>query len=374
MFQKSTQLDTEQQLERFLRNAGYKSPTPLQSTVLPLAAQGRDLIVEAGPGEGRTGLFIMSLLMGIAPGATGVQSLILTSSENEVHKVIRQFRRFSAKIHDKPHIAGLGTEENIRKELRLLARRPGIVVGTTERLIDHIRRENISLADVRQVVLVPPDDLETTGFDRDILFICSKLSGKYQTQVYTSRLEAASALSATLRRPIQVPRTEWCQAESENGSSRKKESSHMSASDKSKAIGDYIKTILKRIKEDESPEELNAVRREFRRNIPLHSRAYVSAYLLKEAMQVSGVPTGKFASLFVSIGKNRKVFPKDLSKLFFQELGLQSGDIGNIKILDNYSFVDISESYAQPAIDKLNNTEFRGRRITVNFARKKEEK
>ena len=373
MFLKSTHLDTEQQLGRFIRNAGYKRPTPLQSAVLPLTTQGRDIIVEAGPGEGRTGLFIISLLMAIETDAPGVQSLVLTSAESEVQKVIRQFRRFSARTHDKPYIAGLGTGETTGKELQLLARRPGIVVGTTERLIDHIRRENISLAHVRQVVLVPPEDVETTGFDRDVLFIYSKLSGKYQTQVYTSRPATAGALSAALRRPIQVPKTEWC-PDTENGSTEKKENSHMSGSDTNKAIEDYIKTVLKRIKEDENPEELNAIRSLFRKNIPLHSRAYVSAFLLREAAKVGGGSTGDLATLFISIGKNRKVFPKDLNKLFSQELGLKSSDIGTIKILDNYSFVDISESYAQRAIDKLNGTEVRGRKITVNFARKKEEK
>ena len=374
MFQKSTQSDTEQQLKGYIHSAGYKYPTLLQKTVLPLTMQGRDLVVESGPGEGRTGLFIISLLMHIESGTSGLRSLILTSSESEVHKVMRQFRRFSAKSLDKPHIVGLGTEENIHKESRLLARRPGIVVGTTERLIDHIRRENLSLTDVRQVVLVPPDDMEITGFDKDVLFIFSKLSGKYQTQMYTGRLEAVAALTGMLRRPIQVTKAEWCQADTESANRPKEDSSQMSEARDNKAQIDHIKAILKQIKEGESPAELNMIRRVFRRSVPLHLRAYVSAYLLKESMQAGATPTGNLSTLFVSIGKNRKVFPKDLSRFFSQELSLRSGDIGNIKILDNYSFIEISETHAQRAIDKLNDIEFRGRKITVNFARKKEEK
>ena len=46
-------------------------------------------------------------------------------------------------------------------------------------------------------------------------------------------------------------------------------------------------------------------------------------------------------------------------------------DIGQVKVLDNYSFVEINPDKAQMAIDSLNGTELRGRKITVNFARKK---
>jgi hypothetical protein len=42
-----------------------------------------------------------------------------------------------------------------------------------------------------------------------------------------------------------------------------------------------------------------------------------------------------------------------------------------IKIFDNYSFLDISLDHAQDAISTLSGTNFRGRRITVNRARKK---
>jgi RNA recognition motif-containing protein len=42
--------------------------------------------------------------------------------------------------------------------------------------------------------------------------------------------------------------------------------------------------------------------------------------------------------------------------------------------LDSYSFIDIPEQYSQKAIEQLNGKDFRGRKITVNHARKKEEK
>ncbi len=78
-------------------------------------------------------------------------------------------------------------------------------------------------------------------------------------------------------------------------------------------------------------------------------------------------------TLFISIGKNRKVFPGDLANLFMRDLNIKRSDIGAIKILDNYSFLDISLDHASEAISRLSGKSFRGRRITVNLARKKGE-
>jgi hypothetical protein len=50
---------------------------------------------------------------------------------------------------------------------------------------------------------------------------------------------------------------------------------------------------------------------------------------------------------------------------------IKKGQIGDIKILDSYSFLEIEESVADEAIAKLDGENFRGRRLTVNHAKKK---
>jgi RNA recognition motif-containing protein len=103
-------------------------------------------------------------------------------------------------------------------------------------------------------------------------------------------------------------------------------------------------------------------------------RSYLAAYLLKSAnggsLSRSDEPS-QMQTIFVSIGKNRKVFPRDLARLFNKALDIDPKEIGNIKVLDNYSFIDIPQEVAPKAIEKLDGIEFRGRNITVNFARKK---
>lgn len=193
------------------------------------------------------------------------------------------------------------------------------------------------------------------------------------------------------------------------------------------ALKANLAAILDEIHSLDDPEELNELRRIFRQAVPLFSRAYVAAWLLKKA-RVNGagdqggrrgnrdsgrenrparearpprearetrepkevrepkeavenreerdaemnVSRENMTTLFVGIGRTRRVYPRDLMALLLENCQLDKDDIGNIKILDNYSFVDIANEKTQAVIDTLGNFEFRGRPLNVNFAKKKE--
>jgi ATP-dependent RNA helicase DeaD len=139
-----------------------------------------------------------------------------------------------------------------------------------------------------------------------------------------------------------------------------------------------IAKILQKIKEEEDPDELNKFRRLVKKNVPFFLRSYFAAYLFKQIVgedivEVKTENNGNFTTLFISIGKNRHVYPKDLVNLLMSNLSIKRSEIGEIKILDNYSFVDISLEQATKAISKLSGMNFRRRRLTVNLARKKGE-
>jgi len=83
---------------------------------------------------------------------------------------------------------------------------------------------------------------------------------------------------------------------------------------------------------------------------------------------------GQFTQLFVSIGRNRRVYARDLTALFTDTLQLAAGEIGDVRVFEKYSFVDIVPARAGEAITRLSGTELKGRTISVNYAKKKEEK
>lgn len=137
------------------------------------------------------------------------------------------------------------------------------------------------------------------------------------------------------------------------------------------ALKAAFEDLQRQIRDEEDPAEMEAARRAFRQVVPFFFRSYVGAYLLRQAVQGRPRRRSGGVTLFVSIGKNRRVYPRDLVQLFCAAGGLTKADIGDIKILDNYSFVDVDEAKAADAIAKLDTAPFRGRPLTVNFAKKR---
>lgn len=183
-------------------------------------------------------------------------------------------------------------------------------------------------------------------------------------------------------------------------------------------LASFLQDAVEKVKTQEDPVELNELKKVFKHNVPLTLRSYVAAYMLKSMSGFSGRQTKTFKkarisegrnqrtaernsrsltrnaegdgdfsqkprrntideslaqTIFISIGRNRRVFHRDLLALITQAVELDRDRIGDIRVLDNYSFVQVFSEDAQRIIDVLNGYEFRGRKLTVSFSRKKEE-
>lgn len=169
-------------------------------------------------------------------------------------------------------------------------------------------------------------------------------------------------------------------------------------------ISTFLKEALEAVKTEEDPEVLNAYRKIFRKNVPFTLRSYIAAYLIKEFEsqsfsrskpynkrsnpRFSDRPRGYFSerqpaerpmldpsesvSIFMSIGRSRRVFPRDIITLLIQNADISRERIGDIRILDNYSFVQVMSEDADAIIQKLNDFPYRGRNLLVSYSRKPE--
>jgi hypothetical protein len=83
------------------------------------------------------------------------------------------------------------------------------------------------------------------------------------------------------------------------------------------------------------------------------------------------LPEDESKRLFISIGKNRRLYPREVIALISSKTSAVREDIGSIRILDNYSFVQVRDTKADEIIEGLNGIRFRGRTLAVNFAKPK---
>ena len=203
---------------------------------------------------------------------------------------------------------------------------------------------------------------------------------------------------------------------------------------------ELLEEFERHIRDNADLERLKVIRRQIRKALPLSVRAYLPAYLLREAVG-AGVPqaasgrdrpalaarTAKppaakpssttapsekpgaaeaarrvpdapapvkaaatdaptpadtpdapagnsdsdMARLFVSVGRSRRVSRQMLTDLFVVKLDLPQDQIGEVRVLDNFSFIEVPAAVAQSAIDRITGETLNGRRVNVDFARSK---
>lgn len=362
--------------------------SPFERYVYPFAVRKRDFLIETGTSLEAGAHLLLPAIAHMRKRATGTQVIVIASSVKSVRAAEQSVRRVPELSFLENRVLHLDSEEATRKEAGQISRRPNVIVATSDRIIDHIRRDNLTLSHCHAVVVDEPEADAATGFNVDVQFILSKLDRRPHIAAFTPSLhEETDALIALLRRPRVTECEQWQNALSHETRSQKERpvsntrntdnSRRQSETPSAEQVKSQIEEIIRQIHEEENPDALNFYRKQVRKSVPFFMRGYFAAYLLKN----SGAPAkthnpkknnGEFTSMFIGVGKNRRVFPRDLIQLFSSVESIRAEDIGEIKILDNYSFAEVTTEKAPDLIRELNGTEYRGRKLTVNFARRKD--
>jgi ATP-dependent RNA helicase DeaD len=178
-------------LDRALSERGYDEPTPVQSAVLE-AEEGRDLLVSAQTGSGKTvafGLALATTLLGDAEriednGAPG--ALIIAPTRELALQVSKELEWLYGKAGAR--IATCVGGMDPRAERRVLERGAAIVVGTPGRLKDHLERGALDLTQLKAVVLDEADEMLDMGFSEDLTFILDAAPAQRRTLLFSATL------------------------------------------------------------------------------------------------------------------------------------------------------------------------------------------
>ena len=188
-------------LAQALAAKGYAALTPVQLAVLADGVAGRDALVSAQTGSGKTVAFGLA----IAPEVLGGQSqllyadkplaLIVAPTRELALQVAREFEWLYA-------VAGASLATCVggmdyRTERRALDRGAHIVVGTPGRLRDHIERHSLDLSGIRAVVLDEADEMLDLGFREDLEFILSAAPAERRTLMFSATVPKQIADLAT---------------------------------------------------------------------------------------------------------------------------------------------------------------------------------
>ena len=189
-------LGLEPALLSALAKAGFTEPTPVQQAAIPEALAGRDLMVSAQTGSGKTAAFMLPALNRIAPmpanKGKGVQVLVLTPTRELAMQVADATKAYGAHLKDLRTAVVVGGMP-YRAQLKALSRRVDVLVATPGRLIDHLQARRVDLSTVHTLVLDEADRMLDMGFIEDIETIVGSTPARRQTLLFSATLDGSIA-------------------------------------------------------------------------------------------------------------------------------------------------------------------------------------
>jgi len=187
-------LGLSQALVNAVEAAGYTTPSPVQLLAIPPALQGRDLMVAAQTGTGKTGGFALPILEILFPNGKPDRAnrhrprqprvLVLTPTRELAAQVHDSFKLYA---RDLPFVSacvfgGVG----MNPQANAVAKGLDVLVACPGRLLDMVNQGKIDLSGVEILVLDEADRMLDMGFIHDVKKVLAKLPSKRQNLLFSA--------------------------------------------------------------------------------------------------------------------------------------------------------------------------------------------
>ncbi|RLN60210.1 hypothetical protein BBJ28_00003713 [Nothophytophthora sp. Chile5] len=178
----------DRRLTKAVAKMRFVHATLVQVHCIPLALQGKDLLVRARTGSGKTAAFALPLLHKIlqlkqdaAAGEPAVRALVLVPTKELVEQTRRHLLELMYYCSDVVSLLALGGQ-SMSAQQALLRDAPDVLVATPGRLVAHLEAGNLTLKDSVQTVVIDEADLVLSfGYGEDVRAIFNALPKACQT-------------------------------------------------------------------------------------------------------------------------------------------------------------------------------------------------
>lgn len=202
------QLQLAKPILKALAKSGYTTPTPIQAGAIPHAIDGRDLLLSAQTGSGKTAAFVLPILHKLAQPKPADKSSEFSQKSHDRHQKIA----IKALILTPTRELAMQVQDNVRKygsqmqgvfsvplvggapyggQIRALRKGVQIVIATPGRLIDHMNDGRVDLSELDTLILDEADRMLDMGFADDIKTILQAAPSQRQTIMSSATWDGA---------------------------------------------------------------------------------------------------------------------------------------------------------------------------------------
>ena len=205
-----TKLPLSAPIIQALEDNNYIEPTPIQEKVIPLVLEKHDVMARAQTGSGKSASFVLPVLelwsQSVSEGKAKIKVLVLTPTRELTLQVAEYFSTFGAHLPRKPKVVSVIGGESIGDQLYAIQQGCDILVATSGRFLDVLRKKQMNLSHLEFLVLDEADKMLNLGFSEELDLILEAIPTQRQNLLFSATypqkmLDIASKIT---NNPIEV--------------------------------------------------------------------------------------------------------------------------------------------------------------------------
>ena len=169
---------------------GYTEATEVQSSAIPEILKGRDVMVSAKTGSGKTAAFLLPILdrmLREEAKLSGTRGLILLPTRELALQTEKSFKKLSKFTSIKCGVVIGG--EAFKYQIASLRKNPEVIIATPGRLVEHLDKGSIDFNDLEFLILDEADRMLDMGFTENMQRIAGACRGKRQNLLFSATLK-----------------------------------------------------------------------------------------------------------------------------------------------------------------------------------------
>lgn len=180
-----------------LEKQDISQPTEIQHRLLPELLAGKDVIGRSETGSGKTLAYLLPIFERLDLSVRGTQAIILTPTHELAAQVFRQAELLQENSGIDAGCALLIGAAGIARQVERLKSKPRIVIGSTGRILDLIRRRKIQAHLVKIIVLDEGDRLLEDGNISDVREVIRATLKERQIAILSASISAETKVRAS---------------------------------------------------------------------------------------------------------------------------------------------------------------------------------
>lgn len=174
-----------------LKKQSIEQPTTIQLQAIPWALQNRDVIGQSQTGSGKTLAYLLPIFQKIDSSKREMQAFILAPTHELAMQIDKQIKTLAQNSEMPVKSIAIIGQVNIERQIEKLREKPHIIVGSTGRILELIKRRKINAQTVKTIVIdegdrlldennigVVKDIIKTTMRDRQLMLFSATVNEK----------------------------------------------------------------------------------------------------------------------------------------------------------------------------------------------------